>query len=294
MHSLPVETLDVHLSRFFVSVRKVDGSEYEPCSIKSVQSSLSRYLKEKSYERCIIKDREFFKSREALRSKCRDLKSQGRGNKPMKKRAPTSDEVKQMWSTGALGDGCPESLQMTMWWILSTRFGKRAVKEQHQMRWGDLKLGKNSEGHEFLQLVERQTKTRTGENIHDVNDPIRVYADGTEYCPIQLYKEYKRRRPVSELSPESRLFLQPKKFSTKPETGTKVWYKSATVWYKSQAHGKNSLEKYMRVLCDMAGLPKDISLSNISARKHLVTTCKAAGVPDSTTIKVKNASQMYT
>ena len=113
-------------------------------------------------------------------------------------------------------------------------------------------------------------------------------------APIQLYKEYKRRRPVSELSPESRLFLQPKKFSTKPETGTKVWYKSATVWYKSQPHGKNSLEKYMRELCDMAGLPKDISLSNISARKHLVTTCKAAGVPDSTTIKVNNASQMYT
>ena len=37
LHSLPVETLDFHMSRFFVSVRKVDGSEYEPCSICAKQ-----------------------------------------------------------------------------------------------------------------------------------------------------------------------------------------------------------------------------------------------------------------
>ena len=64
----------------------------------------------------------------------------GRGNRPNRKRAPTTKEIQDMWGSGALGDSSPSSLQNTMWWILSTRFGLRANKENYDLRWGDVEL----------------------------------------------------------------------------------------------------------------------------------------------------------
>jgi hypothetical protein len=42
----------------------------------------------------------------------------------------------------------------------------------------------------------------------------------------------------------------------------------------------------MKKMVEAAGIPNDVRLTNISARKFLLSTCRKAGVPDSTTIKV--------
>ena len=166
----------------------------------------------------------------------------GVDNKPMTKRAPTSDKFKQTNKQ----DGCPESLQMTMWstgrwlsrvspndnvehramavWVspndnvVDTRHTKRAVKEQHHAM-GDWSKENTLKVMNFCCWLsdkprwgpEKTSNQNHGENITDVNDPIRVYADGTEYCPIQLYKA------SSITQTKSRLFLQPKKCPTKSE-----------------------------------------------------------------------------
>ena len=44
----------------------------------------------------------------------------------------------------------------------------------------------------------------------------------------------------------------------------------------------------MKNICSKAGL-ENKGLSNISARKHLLSTCRKAGVPDGTTMKVSNS-----
>ena len=113
---------------------------------------------------------------------------------------------------------------------------------------------------------------------------IKVFEDRqcTEYCPVKLYEEYMRKRPEAMCTPESRFYLQPKKFTN----GTSA--QKAEVWYKVQPHGINAIKQYMHAIVEKAGIPDDVSLSNISARKHLVSTCKRAGVPDSTTIKVRH------
>ena len=137
LYLIPPPVLDDLLALFFVSVRKESGNEeYEPCTLKGMQSSFERHLKEHSYSHSVIASAEFFKSREAIRSKCRQLKKKGKGNKPNKKRAPTQEEISKMWESGALGSGTPETLQHTMWWIVNTRFGKRVNKENEVMKWG--------------------------------------------------------------------------------------------------------------------------------------------------------------
>ena len=281
-HKIPPAELDDLLSLFFISVRKVDGGNFEPCTLKSIQSSLERYRKENRYGYSIVSGEEFFRSREAIRSKCRELKKTGKGNKPNRKRAPTENEIAMMWSSGALGSGSPESLQYTMWWIINTRFGKRVNKENHAIRWGDVGLNTNSMGTKYLTLNERETKTRQGDAVADVKGPINVYADvdQPEYCPIRHYELFKQRRPQDMLTSDARFYLQPKKFMSEEAA------KKEAIWYKSQPHGQNSLHKYMRLITEKAGLSDDVRLSNMSARKHLVTACKKGGVPDSTTMKV--------
>jgi len=42
--------LDQYLARFFLSVRNKKGEEYEPDTLKSIQSSINRHLTEKNEE----------------------------------------------------------------------------------------------------------------------------------------------------------------------------------------------------------------------------------------------------
>ena len=73
VENIPPQELDDILSLFFVSVRKTNGTEYEPSSLKSFQSSFQRYLKENNYKYDIINDRDFNKSNRVLASKQKEF-----------------------------------------------------------------------------------------------------------------------------------------------------------------------------------------------------------------------------
>jgi hypothetical protein len=283
--AIEAQKLDQYLAIFFVSVKK-DGKdkdrEYEPTTPKSMQSSIERYLKERKYAYSIVNDGQFFLSREAIRSKCRELKKQGKGTRPTRKRAPTQNELNTMWEKGALGADSPDALQQTMWWIMCTRFGKRANKENREMKWGDIQVKTNAAGLRYLVNNERETKTRHGQTDDDAREQIRVYEDQEhpEYCPVTLFNLYVSKRPTEMCEPNSNFYLQPKKYRD---------INSMTadpIWYKRQIHGLNSIKGYMKSITKAAGLPSSVGLSNISARKHLIGTCRKAGVPDGTTVKV--------
>ena len=62
------------IGKFLLSIRKVDGEEYEPDTITSYHRGIERYLREHSYKYSIIKDREFEMSRSVLASKTKKLK----------------------------------------------------------------------------------------------------------------------------------------------------------------------------------------------------------------------------
>ena len=213
MHLIPADTLDSLMSIFFVSVRKEvikdADDEYEPSTIKAMQSSIERHLKEKRYPDSIIYLEKFFHTREAIRSKCRQLKKAGKGNRPQRKRAPSQQEVDQMWESGALGCDSPKSLLHPMWWVVNTRFGKRVNTENVSMRWGDIKPCVSTTGQKYLTYNERETKTRQGDDVSDVKDSIRVFQDpdGGKYCPVSIYETYARKRPQDACNPTSRFYL---------------------------------------------------------------------------------------
>jgi len=64
------------LNKFYVEIRKKDGTDYEPDSLKVMQAALDRYLRHKNYLVSIITGREFTKSQETLDAKVKQLRRQ--------------------------------------------------------------------------------------------------------------------------------------------------------------------------------------------------------------------------
>ena len=81
---IPPTRLDTYLGKFYLGVRKMDGNEYEPDSLTSIQNSIDRDLSENEYGVKIKAGHEFEHSREVLAAKRKYLKKEGKGNKPHK------------------------------------------------------------------------------------------------------------------------------------------------------------------------------------------------------------------
>ena len=70
-------TLDGVLQKFYLEVRKQDGSEYEPDSLKVMQAALERYLSTQKYPYSLINSLEFSSSRAVLEAKAQQLRMNG-------------------------------------------------------------------------------------------------------------------------------------------------------------------------------------------------------------------------
>ena len=116
-------------------------------------------------------------------------------------------------------------------------FGVRGCKEQKELRWGDIVLKTDSDGKEYLECFERQTKTRTGEDPRNQR-PIkpRMYANNdaisVDRDPVHVSKMYKEKRPPSMLEPDSSFYLSVNYFKT--ETRREFQAKQTTVVEKLQ------------------------------------------------------------
>ena len=102
IENIPAKELNVQLAKFFMNVRRRNGSVYEPTSLKDFQRSLQRYLNDKSSTMNILQDQVFAKSREVLKAKKRELVQQhAKGNRPQACRElTTAEELRQVLRVG--------------------------------------------------------------------------------------------------------------------------------------------------------------------------------------------------
>ena len=82
INKIPPGELDNFVGSFLLSIRKADGSEYEPDTLTSYHRSIDRFLKEKKYLYSLVNDQEFETSRAVLQSKRKELKQKGKGCTP--------------------------------------------------------------------------------------------------------------------------------------------------------------------------------------------------------------------
>ena len=68
------EELNRYVSESILSVKRKDGQDYEPSSLRGLFSSFNRYLKERKYSASIIEDIAFDQARKCLEARSKQLK----------------------------------------------------------------------------------------------------------------------------------------------------------------------------------------------------------------------------
>ncbi|XP_062595369.1 uncharacterized protein KIAA1958-like, partial [Saccostrea cucullata] len=228
---LEVIVLDKYLAVFFMTAKKQDDSEYEPETLKSVQSSINRYLKQNNRHINIIEDKEFSHSREVVASKMKLLRQQGKGNKSRQADPLTSEEIDILYERNLLGKGNPKAVINTLYINNTLHFGMRSRLEHSNLRWGDVQVKIDTSGQKFLEFTERATKTRNGVVGGSRPYAPKMYEDkDNPRCPVAMYEFYAEKRPQTMLKKEDPFYL-----------GVHRNWAEKTVWYVSQALGKNSL-----------------------------------------------------
>ena len=96
IENIPANELDLLLSKFFISVRKQDGTVL-------FCFCFQRHLHEKGSLINILKDNEFSKSREVLAAKRKNLVRQGKGNRPNVSRELTEAEEDALFENCQFG-----------------------------------------------------------------------------------------------------------------------------------------------------------------------------------------------
>ena len=108
LEEIPVQELDRVLQEFYCHVRKQNGDEYEPDSLRTMLAVLDRHLSGCGCSYSIMKDREFRESRLVLNGKAIQLRENGKGKKSRKADPLTVEEEEILWNTRVLGGDNPK------------------------------------------------------------------------------------------------------------------------------------------------------------------------------------------
>ena len=105
----PVE-LSEYISGFLLSVRRKNGEEFEPTTLRSFFSSINRHHISKGYKFSLMTDAQFRRSRDILAAEQKQLKCMGKGNKPKAADEITDDDINVIYEKQVLGPASPSSL----------------------------------------------------------------------------------------------------------------------------------------------------------------------------------------
>jgi hypothetical protein len=136
-------------------------------------------------------------------------------------------------------------------------------------RSGDIKLHTTSDGVQYIELNERQTKTRTGANIAVVREVTpKIYELGGDNDPIKMYKIYPEKRPLDFSGPEDPFYLAPRTIPLDDSRSAR--------WFLKQKVGQKKLSSIVRrhLWIIINALPTT-ALANTSLKNCAQTTLEA-------------------
>eukprot|EP00057_Strongylocentrotus_purpuratus_P018990 XP_011673464.1 PREDICTED: uncharacterized protein KIAA1958-like [Strongylocentrotus purpuratus] len=230
------------LAKFYVEVRRTDGTHYKTSSLHSIRAGINRYLKSEYHEVIdIIKDIEFTHCNVAFKAAKVELKKIGKGF-VQHHDSIASGDLQKLYSSTVFDQDTPSGLQAKVWFEIALYFCRRGRENLRELNKDHFKIETDENGHEFVtQNVDEMTKKTREDNLSSRTDGGRMYSTGRADCPVASFKKYH-----SKLSERGdALFQTPKTFT--PSCGP---------WYKKTPLGKNSLGNKMSTISKKAGLSK--------------------------------------
>ncbi|KAE8593033.1 hypothetical protein XENTR_v10018953 [Xenopus tropicalis] len=262
IEDIPHEELDLLLSKFILALKRKDGKEYEPHTVRCLIGSIDRYLKEQNYPQPILhgNNREFPLTNKTLSAKIKYLKKQGKGNHPNKGEALTDEDIENLYKTEILSLHNPSSLLNLLFFNNGIHFALR-TKEQYDLQWGDITLKIDNKGNQYLEYNERRTRTAEHpQNVKVVKPRMYGTPETPERDPITAYIKFKNNRPPSMLAPDSPFYLAP---NTKYNPGYSLWYRAMKI-------GIHKMRLMMTSMKIKASLPESRRIKNNLIRKTIM------------------------
>lgn len=247
--------------------------------------SFERFLRRKTYSSSLISSSEFYGTRETLKSKQKNLKQQGKCNKPKAADALNDTDIEKLFEASELGTKTPTSLLNSLWLNNTLHFGVRGGGEEHRnIQWGDIVLNYDQVlGLEYLEYSERQTKTRTGEDLRNVRGPkprMNQNPSILDRCPVHIYKTYQDKRPGDFSDPSHPFYLA---------TVTNVHAPAPDQrWFLRAPVGVHKLSQLMKKMAGRANLPNLATkrITNTSVRKYLCQKLVENNIPDTQAVHI--------
>ena len=199
IEDIPDPELDILMSKFFVSMKTRDGTDYDPRTLKGFQASIQRYLHSKGRNINVVSGESFIISQKTLKAKQKALIKSGKTNSISRTFRPISEEQENaLWECGQLGTDNPDSLINTLWFMNSLHFGMRARADHRNVCWGDVQLKQDEDGMEYLQFSDCRTKRKINESSQDnnlIDSKVFKNEANPNRCPIRIYKCFAEKRP---------------------------------------------------------------------------------------------------
>ena len=258
--TIPPTELDKYLSSFFLVVRKTDGSEYEPCSLRAMLASIERYLRQKNYPASLTRDSEFSNMRNVLKLKQQMLRSLGKGQKTVAEVSQTAyireGKITRLFQSHEMGPYNPNSIIFSLCFFFCMYLKLRKSTEHKKLLWGDVILCQDYNNREYLTFSPQMlSRIHASQRLNHRLANARVWAepDIPERDPVALYRMYAQKRPLTMNQPYAPFYLGLNVVS--PQAGQS--------WYRPAAMGINKLNEMVRQIRDLTGLKSSNDTSPI-------------------------------
>ena len=126
-------------------------------------------MTECKYPVSVIKDVAFERAKKCLEAKSKQLKKEGKGNRPNAAEALSDNEINILYEKNLLGFSNGEALINTIWLFNSLHFGPRACGEHRKTCWGDVQLMEDADGLNIYIFLKDKLKPEV-EPIHVMSD----------------------------------------------------------------------------------------------------------------------------
>ena len=123
-------------------------------------SSFHRHLKECKYPVSVIEDVALERARKFLEAKNKQLKKEGKVNRPNAAEALSDNEINILYEKYLQGISKGEALINTLWLFNSLHFGLHGCGEHAQMCWGDVQLIKDADGTGYLLFLRKTNQNQ--------------------------------------------------------------------------------------------------------------------------------------
>ncbi|PIO25799.1 hypothetical protein AB205_0200570 [Aquarana catesbeiana] len=262
VEDIPHTELDTLLSKFLLVVKRKDGNEYEPHTLRCMVGSIDRYLKEHHYMHTIVygNSKDFPLTKQSLNAKIKFLKKIAESNPPIRQEALTDDDIENLFKSGTLSMDNPTSLLNLVFFNNGIHFALR-TKEQYNLQWGDIKMKMDPRGNQYLEYTDRQMETvENRKNVRQVKPRMYATPHAPDRDPVTAYLKYRSFRPGAMMAPDAPFYLAPN-----------VNYNPAfSEWFRSTKIGIQKIRAMMTTMKIRASLPESKKKVGYITKKRLV------------------------